>query len=370
MLSKVESAFLDYADEFLDLLLRDRGINTTDEFRQVTSRLPFPVQPTIVEDYRTLSLDEKSAIVHSYSKLGVAHLIVGNHSDSPTHPHPLFVICDQLKEELSLHYPLLHPLEGHPEAVARFGPGDGTVKIYNLPKPVGGTSYREVAETSDPFEVHLDGLGSGGTVQTVILYMDSAPLFGGFTFFYDMLSLGGALAAVDMEAFRHLFLPNAFTAIRPRGKGALKVVTPVFYINELGQPQTFYRKDSGEYRMVWRAECAPLERARAFFHNYTNPFSPGSFFILFTRPGCACLSRNRDLAHGRTGFIDGGQVDQRRLLSRKWFMTSAEHSVYKHVPGTAVRHDVAQLFPLHFGPDQLIGEWIYDESEDTNHRIK
>jgi len=99
------------------------------------------------------------------------------------------------------------------EAVERYGPCDGTVKIYNLPKPIGGATYREVAETSDPFEVHLDGLGSGGTVQSVVLYMDDAPLFGGFTFFYDMLALGVVLAHEDMEAFRHLFLPDAFTAL-------------------------------------------------------------------------------------------------------------------------------------------------------------
>jgi hypothetical protein len=285
-------------------------------------------------------------------------------------PHPLFHLCEQLRDSLALHYPLRHPLEGHSEAVSRFGPTDGTVKIYNLPKPVGGPGYREVAESSDPFKVHLDGLGSGGTVQTVILYMDSAPLFGGFTFFYDMLALAGALAFEDMEAFRSLFLPDAFTAIRPRGKGAIKVTTPVLYINESGQPQVFFRKDSGEYRMAWRSACPPLDRARAFLHRHTDPFAQGSFFVPFTRPGCCCLSRNRDIAHGRTCFIDGRRADQRRLLSRKWFMTSAAHAVYKHVPGMALRRDIAAFLPDRFGPDQLVGEWLYDPIQDVNRRIK
>ena len=162
-------------------------------------------------------------------------------------------------------------------------------------------------------------------------------------------ALGAALASQDMEAFRHLFLPDAFTALRPRGKGAIKVVTPVFYINEDGLPQVFFRKDSGEYRMSWRPECPALDRAIAFLHHYTQPFSYGSFFVPFTRKGCACISRNRDIAHGHTAFLDGSCLDQRRLLSRKWFMTAERHFVYKHVPGIAVRSDIAALAPNQFG---------------------
>jgi len=369
MWTQVETSFLNCADEFLHLLLRERGVSDIEAFLATGSRPPFPVPPVIVRDFRSLATAERAEIRRSYDELGVAHFIVGNPACESQGPHVLFDICHQLRDDLPLHHPLPHPLEGHPEAVSRFGPADGTVKIYNLPKPSGGPGYREVAETSDPFEVHLDGLGSGGTVQTVILYMDSAPLFGGITFFYDLPALGAALSVQDPEAFRALFLPDALTAIRPRGKGAIKVVSPVFYLNEFGQPHAFFRKDSGEYRMTWRSDHPPLERARQFLHEHTSPFAGGSFFVPLTRPGCAVFSRNRDMAHGRTGLIDGDQPDQRRRLSRKWFMSAAKHSVYKHVPGTAMREDIARLMPERFGGDQLVGEWLYDQTTDLNRRV-
>ena len=370
MLSVADKRFMDFADEFLQLVMEERTSAFREELQSVTTRPPFAIQPILITDYRALTIEEKNSIIRDYRSLGVAHFIVCNpHEDTSTN-HPLFDICEQLSDDLKLHYPLPHPLENHPEAVKRFGTGDFTVKIYDLPKPVGGPTYREVAESSDAFEVHLDGLGSGGTVQSVILYMDGAPLFGGFTFFYDMFALGAALAGQDMEAFRHLFLPNAFTALRPRGKGAIKVVTPVFYINETGLPQVFFRKNSGEYRMSWRPECPPLDRACAFLNHYTQPFSYGSFFVPFTRKGCACISRNRDIAHGRTAFLDGPRSDQRRVLSRKWFMTAERHSVYKHVPGIAVRRDIAALAPNQFGEAQLIGEWLYDPTDDQNHQVR
>jgi hypothetical protein len=370
MINSTDLKFMAYAEEFLQLVLEERAPASREEIQKVTARRPFPVPPVLISDYRALTSEERTALVRDYKTSGVAHFIVCNPFDKSSFDHPLFEICNQLSEALHLHYPLPHPLENHPEAIERFGQHDDTVKIYDLPKPVGGTQYREVAESADPFEVHLDGLGSAGTVESVILYMDAAALFGGFTFFYDMLALGLTLATVDMEAFRHLFLPDAFTAIRPRGKGAIKVVTPVFYINEGGQPQVFFRKNSGEYRMSWRGDCPALERARAFLEYHTQPFSPGSFFVPFTRKGCACISRNRDLAHGRTGFLDGKDSDQRRVLSRKWFMTSEKHSVYKHVPGISVRSDIASLSPEQFGETQLAGEWLYDQTDDQNHRIR
>jgi hypothetical protein len=361
---------MDYAEEFLELVLQEREMTSPEELRMVTTRRPFAIPPVLIGDYRVITNDERRDIIRAYRSLGVTHLVVCNPLESPSANHPLFDICKQISDDLGLHHPLAHPLENHPEAVKRFGGRDSTVKIYDLPKPIGGASYREVAETSDPFEVHLDGLGSAGTVQCVMLYMDGAALFGGFTFFYDMLALGVALACEDMEAFRHLFLPDAFTALRPRGKGAIKVVTPVFYINEAGQPQAFFRKNSGEYRTLWRADCPPLDRARKFLDSFTQPFSQGSSFVPFTRKGCACISRNRDIAHGRTGFIDGKEFDQRRVLSRKWFMTAERHAIYKHVPGMAVRSDIAALAPQQFGESQLVGEWLYDPVDDRNHRIQ
>ena len=43
---------------------------------------------------------------------------------------------------------------------------------------------------------------------------------------------------------------------------------------------------------------------------------------------------------------------------------------YKHVPGIALRRDIAQLLPERFGPDQLVGEWLYDQDEDVNRLVK
>ena len=306
----------------------------------------------------------------SYDKLGVANIIILDVPEEKIEKHPLFTVCEQLEYSLHLKHPMVHPLEGHVEPVRRFGRSDNTVKIYNLPKIIDGKSYREVAETNEAFEVHLDGLGSAGTVETIILFMDSAPLFGGFTFFYDMFSIGMALAETDKEAFRSLFLPNAFCAIRPRGKGAIKVTTPIFYINEDGKPQVFFRKNSGEYRMTWREDCPPLLRAKIFLEKYTEPFASGSYFAPFSKRGTMCISRNRDIAHGRLSFIDGEDSKNQRCLSRKWFMTHSHHAVYKHVPGIALRKDLRDLVPDQFGDDKLTGEWLYDQLTKENKRVK
>lgn len=372
MLSALDERFLDFAEEYLEILLRERGHSSVDAFADIESRPPFAVPPVVIANFKSISRVEIDRIISDYKRLGVAHFVVANHDEraSAGYAHQLFEICAQLREELNLGSPLTHPLEGHPEAVTRFGAADGTAKIYDLPKPVGGSSYREVAETSEAFEVHLDGLGSGGTVQTVVLYMDSAPLFGGFTFFYDLPALAAALSLEDMEAFKSLFLPDAFTAVRPRGKGAIKVTSPVLYIGESGKVQAFFRKDSGEYVMEWRADHEPLLRARDFLHRHTTPFAGGSFFVPMMRPGSGCFSRNGDIAHGRTAFVDGTTPSQRRVLSRKWFMTSETHGSYKHVPGIALRADIAALSPERFGGEYLQGEWLYDRLRDVNDRIK
>jgi hypothetical protein len=363
-LTRKELEFMSQSDIFLDLYLKEKGLSDLSEVEPITARLPFPLDPVLVEDFRNLQNSERAQIVESYNTFGLAHLIALNPDDKPNSTHPLLDICDQLKDDLHFHHPLQHPHENHPEANSRFG-ADGTVKIYDLPKPIGGATYREQAETSEAFEAHTDGPGTAGRIQTVVLYVDSPPLFGGFTCFYDILALGVALAQVDMEAFRSLFLPDAFTALRPRGKGGIKVVTPILFINEDGKPQAFFRRSSGEYKMIWRSGYAPLERAREFLHTYTRAFSLGSFFIPSTQRGQMYLSKYH-LAHGRTPFVDGPHPNQRRVLSRKWYMTAAEHCVHRRVPGMALRADYAALFPELFGEDKLVGDWIYDPESDMN----
>lgn len=368
-LTKKELDFMSQSDIFLELFLKERGFSSLSEVEPIASRFPFPLEPVLVNDFRHLQDSERAQIVEQYQRWGVAHLMVMNPEDQPIGTHPLLDVCEQLKEELHFHYPLEHPLEGHPEAIARFGPSDGTAKFYNLPKPVDGPTYREVATTSDVLEVHTDGGGFGGTVQTIGLYLDSPALFGGFTFFYDVVRLGVELAKTDMEAFRYLFLPDAVTSIRPRGDSAIKMTSPVFYINEENQPQIFFRSTNGEHKAVWRKGFAPLDRAREFLYHHTTAFAPGSYFIPFTRRGQMCLSRNRDLAHGRTAFTEGQAPDQRRVMSKKWFMTAEKYMTQRNVPGTAIRADYAALFPELFGEDKLMGHWLYDAQTDTNHFV-
>lgn len=102
----------------------------------------------------------------------------------------------------------------------------------------------------------------------------------------------------------------------------------------------------------------------------TSPYSNSNLsFVPFTRPGCAVICRNRDIAHGRTAFIDGPRPHQRRVLSRKWFMTTEDATVYRHVPGLAMRNDIAKIAPELFGSQQLKGQWLYDQTHDKNVRV-
>jgi hypothetical protein len=156
-MTTVESAFQASAERFLALTLASRSVDKVEQLRERASAPAYAIPPVIVEDYRSLSVEEIAKIAASYHHSGIAHLIVKNAADRPIQCHPLFDLCQQLADEMHLLHPLTHPLEGHPEAEKRFGTTDHTVKIYNLPKPVNGTSYREVAESSDAFEVHLDG---------------------------------------------------------------------------------------------------------------------------------------------------------------------------------------------------------------------
>lgn len=369
MMTPRDSIFMDYADEFLQLVLQERECHNLCDLAEMAHRSPFPLAPVIVSDYRAMTKAERTAIISGFNSCGAAHIIASNPDDEPSGAHPLFDVCAQLDGPLKLQHPFPFPLEGHPEAVKRFGKNDGTFKVYDLPKPIDGPAYREIAETSEKFDVHVDGLGFGGAVETFILWMDSAPLFGGFGFLYDMFAIGAALAEEDMVAFRHLFVPDAFATIRPRGKGAIKVVSPVLYLDELGRPHVHFRKNAGEYQMHWRTGCPALDRARTYLHRYTEPFSPGSYFVPFTRPGCAVICRNRDIAHGRTNFVDGTLPHQRRVLSRKWFMTTKDAMVYKHVPGLAMRSDIVKLAPELFGIEQLNGQWLYDPVQDQNIQV-
>ena len=259
-------------------------------------------------------------------------------------------------------------MEGHPEAASRFGTSDGTLKIYDLETKDGQPSYREQAETSEQFDSHNDGLGYGGAVEAFILYTDTAPLCGGFTYFQNVVSLSLVLARKDPDAFASLFLPDAITAVRPRGKGAIKVSTPVLFMNEFDVPQIFMRVETGEYKIIWRDDCDPLRRAARFLNDHARPFSPGSTFVNFSRRGIGCITRNGWVVHGRTPFLNGKTPSEIRVLARKWFMTRPEYTSYKHVPGMHILKRFADIYPESFGPNVLEGHWNYDSALGKNVR--
>lgn len=364
-----ETAFLAQEKLFMSLSVEQCGFANLGDVPDVTTRLAVPLRPTLIEDYRKLTDNEIQEIAKSYyGAFGVSHFLVTNPHDASQSPHPLLEVARQLRDVLPLKHPVEHPMERHPEAAARFGPPDGTLKIYDLDTRDGRTGYREQAETSEMFDAHNDGLGYAGAVEAFMLYADSAPLWGGYTYFQNLIPLGLNLARTDSEAFASLFLPDAITALRPRGKGAIKVTTPVFFLNEHGNPQAFFRVQTGEYSISWRANCPPLERAARFLESHTKPFAPGSSFVHLNTRGSGCIARNHWVVHGRTPFIDGTKSESRRVLARKWFMSAPHHAQYKHVPGMHILERFASIYPERFGPSMVEGDWNYDAQSGDNIR--
>lgn len=364
-----EQRFISQSNLFLKAALAESCASRLEDLPMVSERAAVALDPVVISDYQRISDAERVALRRDYEvDFGVAYFVVRNPDTQPQAAHPLFDMVEQLKHDLPLAHPLPHPLEGHPEARARFGGPDGTVKIYDLPIAPGANRYREQAETSELFALHHDGLGSGGTVETVFLYTDSPPLAGGYTFFQNVTRLSLDLARLDPGAFRQLFLPDAITIVRPRGKGAIRVTTPVLFVNERNEAQSFFRVASGEYSVTWRAGSDALDRARHFLSKHSEPFSYGSTFLHFNEAGHGCLIRNRSVAHGRTGFIDAADLGRRRCLSRKWYMRFERDATYKHVPGMFVSEAFRALYPELFGEDLLQGEWQYNSLADRNER--
>jgi hypothetical protein len=368
-LNSKERAFVEQEEAFMTKALQMLGVDTLENLLDPTERPPLPLPPTIIDDYRALTDDSISAIAAAYwGEYGAAHFIVLNPDASGRTSHPTLEIAEQLSSALPLRFPVDHPMEGHPESVSRFGASDGTLKIYDLDTKDGRTGYREQAETSEQFDSHNDGLGYGGAVEAFILYADSGPLWGGYTYFQNIVSLSLILARKDPDAFSSLFLPDAITALRPRGKGAIKVTTPVLFMNELDVPQVFLRIETGEYRITWRNDCPPLDRAAKFLKTYARPFSPGSTFVNLSRRGVGCVARNGWIIHGRTPFLNGKKPSEIRVLARKWFMKRAEYARYKHVPGMHILDQYANIYPERFGAHVLEGHWNYDPELGENVR--
>lgn len=366
-IAEAEDQFVEQRFEFLD---RSRQMypDAPHALEDLMTRPPRPLEAILTAEITSLS-DDDADLVHNALRtgFGVASIVPWSPPARRETRHPLLALADSLTQRAAIGVPVDHPMEGHPEAVARFGPPDGTLKIYDLPVPPDGIRYREQAETNEMFDAHNDGLGYAGLVRTAILMLDNPALHGGYTFFQNLVRAAPAIAASDPEGFRALFLPNAISAVRPRGKGAIKVESPVLFLGRYGEPQTFFRMTTGEYRIEWRPDPA-LERARGILERICAPFGPDSRFVHLTGIGDTVVIANQQVVHGRTAFIDPpGHTG--RVLARKWFVAREEDATYRHVPGMAVDARWAMLFPERFTGEPIEGEWHFDAAQGRNVRV-
>lgn len=365
--STAEEKFTEQRFEFL-ALARERysGMPALDE---LMSRPPQPLGAVVVCDVGELTEREVSEVAAELATgFGVVHVVpLTVHPPSAYDRHPLLRLAERLSTRSPIGIPIHHPMEGHPDAVARFGPPDGTLKIYGLPVERGGARYREQAETNEMFDAHNDGLGYAGLIRTAILMLDSPPIAGGYTFFQNLVRIAPSLAAADPNAYRALFLPDAIRAIRPRGKGAIRVESPVLFLGRDGRPQCFFRFTTGEYSIEWR-DNADLKRARTVLERLCAPLGPDSRFVHMTRVGEAVVIANQQIVHGRTPFVDPQDI-RGRVLARKWFVAAEEDTAYRHVPGIVVDSRYSQWLPDLFTGQAVEGEWHYDSDRKTNIRI-
>lgn len=357
-------AFVAQAEEFA--VVAQSRYPKPGSLADVLSLPPRPLDPVLIDDVGRLSTSEREALTDAFfGSHGVAHFVIRRHSQRINGRHAILALAEELQFDLPLRFPIVHPLETHPEALAQFGEPDGTLKVYNVPIPESEDRYREVAETKEMFAAHNDGMGYAGGVAAVILMLDSPPSWGGYTCFQNLVRMSLLLRDHDPDAFEALFIPDAMTAVRPRGKGALKVVAPVLYINDVDEPQSFFRVASGEYEIRWREDVAALTRARKLLLDLAQPFALGSTFVHLMRPGEGVIIRNTDVIHSRTPFEDEA-LGTRRVLARKWFAASAELAPYRHAPGLNIARRYARLLPQYFSDEMQHGEWNWDAEQDRN----
>jgi hypothetical protein len=366
--ANAEEQFVEQRFEFLDLA-RQRYPDAPTSLDELMACPPRPLQPIMVDNTGVLSEEETTQVQIAFETgFGVVSVVPWSAQPPPRgERHPLLIFAERLGLKSEIGVPVDHPMEGHPEAVSRFGPPDGTLKIYNLPVQPGGPRYREQAETNEMFHAHNDGLGYAGLVRTAILMVDHPPINGGYTFFQNLVRVSTSLAASDPKAFRALFLPDAIRATRPRGKGAIRVESPVLFLGREGRPQCFFRVTTGEYRIEWRDD-ADLNRARTVLERLCAPFGPDSRFIHMTQIGETVVIANQQVAHGRTPFVEHPD-GVGRVLARKWFVAKKEDATYRHVPGMVIDPRWANLFPDRFTGDATVGEWHFDHGRGENIRI-
>jgi hypothetical protein len=358
--------FVAQKDEYLDLARAEFPDQADRVLEDVFRQPPIPLEPVPIEDPGAVTSAERDLLRAGFlGPQGVAHFAVTGAIPTNTDRHFSLDLAAALSSVMPTGFPVNHPMEGHPEAVSRFGEPDGTLKIYDLPIPPGIDKYREQAETNELFAAHNDGLGYGGAIAVSMLTADSPPAWGGYTCFQQLVRISLALANSDPPAFAALFQPDAIVALRPRGKGAIRVTSPVLYVNDRDEPQVFFRIASGEYQISWKEGDSDLARAREHLLRLGTPFAPDSCFVHMMRRGEGVLMRNRQVVHSRTPFADDVDGSQ-RVLARKWFVSKRNEARYKHVPGMNVAARYACLFPEYFREELLDGDWHYDSELDEN----
>jgi hypothetical protein len=356
-LSSDERQFVGQAPLFASAVKRKYSLTRIPD---LTARLPYEIPVVDVADYRALTHSEAEALAAQYhSQWGVAHFLARNDDRRDRSEHPLLVIAKQMSELIGCQYPMAHALETHIDPLSGLGPPDGTVKIY-------AATGKGAARSTGELLAHQDGLGCCGDIDCVGLYMDQPAGSGGRTYFINLALLSAYLGEMEPDAFEALFLPDAITVFRSSGYRGLKITAPICSLYEDGEPQVFFRRDGGEYRVSWRRGNPHLDRAREFLEEYTKPFANGSTFVDLAARGQGCLNDNHLTVHGREAFRDETSLRRRRVLSRKWYSPRPSVSTFKHAPGLRIAPAFATLFPQFFGPDKLEGEWFYDNSSSIN----
>jgi Taurine catabolism dioxygenase TauD, TfdA family len=359
--------FLRQAEEFKRYFTRKYSLNHPLGPVDLPTMDVRPLEPVIVDDVMELSRAERQAIHDQYySQYGIATFVAKRTPGRDD--QPLLALTEQLKDDIDLYYPITHPKETNGIRGGMLRPTGG-VRIYD---DRSGQVF--ATSNNNDFVLHQDGLGSAGSVRTVILYMECPPLVGGYSYFQNLVHVALNLASTDEEAYRKLFLPDAITITRPTGSRALQVTGPVLYIDDEGHARVNFVGVSpahpvGDYEVRWSSD-ADARRGLEYLLLHSRPFAPRSVFCHLSRAASGIIFDNTCLVHGRTAFVDATEVGGQRVVWRKWFASNQRNSGYRHAPGLRLAPELSSLRPDLFGDELLDGEWRYSESGGTNVRFK
>jgi hypothetical protein len=295
-------------ERFLQVVTELYPDAASDSIRNVLSQDAKPVEPTVIRNQQA-GAGELAEIASALDYPGVAYFIFACTDFSKSTQHPLADLASQLSRVADIGGVMRPANQGSRSS-------DGIDKIFDASKSPENLGWSK-ARTSGDFGSHNDGLTQEGRVRTVGMMLDSPPLWGGFTYFQNVVRISLALANDDREAFDALFAPDALTAWRSNTSGHQCVSSPVLFLNNSGRPQCFYRNPAGEYHVKWREDLPALMRARNYLRRCTLPFGAASLFVHLTRRGEGVFVQNERVVHGRTRFINDGSIN--RVLTRMWF---------------------------------------------------